>query len=59
MVCMVIIIESECVMRNSCDKEADLTEVVIDGEKVGCVKTLCYLGDTLDADVGPDLATTV
>ena len=46
-------------MCNRCDSTtqyADLTEdLVVDGEMVGCVKILCYLGDTLG---GADLATT-
>ena len=31
------------------------TTTIIDGETFGCVKILCYLGDTLG---GADLATT-
>ena len=27
-----------------------------DGETNGCVKSVCYLGDTLDGDGGADLA---
>ena len=49
-------------MWNRCDsttQEANLTEdLVVDGETFGCVKILCYLGDTLDGDDGLDLATT-
>ena len=30
----------------------------MDGETYGCVKSFCYLGDTLDADCGTDLAAT-
>ena len=40
-------------------QEADLAEdIVVDGETYGCVKRLCYLGDTLDGDGGADLAAT-
>ena len=40
-------------------QEADLAEeLVIDGKIDGCVKSLCYLGDTLDGDGGADLAAT-
>ena len=46
-------------MCNRCDsttQEADLTEyLVVDGETCGCVKILCYLGDTIS---GADFATT-
>ena len=31
---------------------------VVDGETYGCVKGLCYLGDTLDGNGGADLAAT-
>ena len=30
----------------------------MDGETYGCVKSFCYLLDTLDGDGGADLATT-
>ena len=37
--------------------EADLAEdLMVDGETYECVKSFCYLGDTLD---GGDLADTV
>ena len=37
-------------------KEADLAEdLVMDGETYGCVKSICYLEDTID---GADLAAT-
>ena len=40
-------------------QEADLTEdLSVDGETYGCVKSCCYLGDTLDGDGGADLAAT-
>ena len=45
-----------------CDEtiqEADLAEdLIVDGETYACVKSFCYLGDTLDRDGGPDLAAT-
>ena len=34
-------------------------DLVVDGETYGCVKSFCYLGDTLDGDGGADLAATV
>ena len=38
-------------------QDADLAEeLMVDGETYGCVKTFCYLGDTLDGDVGVDPA---
>ena len=46
-----------------CDRtiqEADVAEdLVVDGETYGCVKSFCYLGDTLDGDGGAYLAATV
>ena len=40
-------------------QEADLAEdLVVDGETYGCVKSFCYLADTLDGDGGADLAAT-
>ena len=30
----------------------------MDGETYGCVKSFCYLGDTLDGDGGADIAAT-
>ena len=40
-------------------QEADLDEyLMVDGETHGCVKSFCYLGDTLDGDGGADLAAT-
>ena len=39
--------------------EADLAKgLVVYGETYGCVKSFCYLGDTLDGDGGADLAAT-
>ena len=31
---------------------------MVDGETYACVKSFCYLGDTLDEDGGADLAVT-
>ena len=40
-------------------QEADLAgDLVVDGKAYGCVKSFCYLGDTLDGDGGVDLAAT-
>ena len=40
-------------------QEADIAEdLMVDGETYGCVKSFCYLGDTLDGDGGADLAAT-
>ena len=34
-------------------QEADLAEdLMVDEERYGCVKSFCYLGDTLDGDGG-------
>ena len=36
-------------------QEVDLAEdLMVDGETYECVKSFCYLGDTLDGDGGPD-----
>ena len=32
--------------------------LMVDGETYECVKSFCYLGDTLDGDGGADLAAT-
>ena len=32
---------------------------VVDGETYGCVKSFCYLGDTLDGECGVHLAATL
>ena len=32
---------------------------MVDGETYGCVKSFCYLGDTLDGDGGADLAEII
>ena len=40
-------------------QEVDLAEdLMVDGETYECVKSFCYLGDTLDRDGGADLAAT-
>ena len=40
-------------------QEVDLAEdLVVDGDTFECVKSFCYLGDTLDGDGGADLAAT-
>ena len=40
-------------------QEVDLADdLMVDGETYEYVKSFCYLGDTLDADVGADLAAT-
>ena len=40
-------------------QEADLAEnLVVDGETCGCIKSFCYLGDTLDGDGGADFDVT-
>ena len=40
-------------------QEADLAEdLMVDGERYGCVQSFCYLGDTLDGDGGADLSAT-
>ena len=31
---------------------------MVDGKTYACVKSFCYLGDTLDGDGGADLADT-
>ena len=45
-----------------CDRtnqEADIAKgIMVDGEMYGCVKSFCYLGDTLDGDGGVDFAAT-
>ena len=33
-------------------------DLMVDGETHECVKSFCYLGDTLDGDGGADLAAT-
>ena len=40
-------------------QEADLAgDLVVDGETYGCVKSFCYMGDTLDGDGRVELAAT-
>ena len=33
-------------------------DLIVDGETYGCVKSFCYLGDTLNGDGGEDLPAT-
>ena len=48
-----------CRRCNGTIQEVDLAEdLMVDGETYECVKSFCYLGDTLDGDGGADLATT-
>ena len=48
-----------CTRCDGIIKEADLAgDLVVDGETYGCVKSFCYLGDTLDGIGGVDLAAT-
>ena len=40
-------------------QEADLAEdLMLDAETYGCVKSICYRGDTIDGDGGADLTAT-
>ena len=40
-------------------QQSDLAEaLMLDGETYECVKSFCYLGDTLDGDSGAELAAT-
>ena len=40
-------------------QDVDLAEdLMVDGETYECVKTFCYLGDTLDGHGGADLVAT-
>ena len=40
-------------------QEVDQVEdLMVDGETYECVKSFCYLGDTLDGDGGVDFAAT-
>ena len=49
-------------MCRGCDgtiQEVDLAEdLMVEGETYECIKSFCYLGDTLDGDGGADLAAT-
>ena len=48
-----------CKRCNSTIQDAELAEdLVVDGERYGCVKNVCYLGDTLDVDGGANFAAT-
>ena len=42
-----------------CDGTIQEADLVVDGETYRCVKSFCYLGDTLDVDGGADLVGTV
>ena len=49
--------DSRCRRCDGTIQEADLDEdLMVDGETYECVKSFCYLGDTLDGDGGADLA---
>ena len=48
-----------CRRCNGTIQEADQAEdLMVDGDTYGCVKSFCYLGDSLDGDGGADLAAT-
>ena len=48
-----------CIRCDGTIQEVDLAEdLMVDGETYECVKSFCYLGDTLDGDGGADLAAT-
>ena len=48
-----------CRRYNGTMHEVDLAEdLMVDGETYACVKSFCYLGDTLDGDCGTELAAT-
>ena len=48
-----------CMRCDGTIKEADLAkDLMADGETYECVKSFCYLVDTLDKDGGADLAAT-
>ena len=48
-----------CRLCNGTIQEVDLAEdLMVDGETYECVKSFCYLGDTLDGDAGADFAAT-
>ena len=53
---------ADCFRYRRCDgtiQEVDLAEdLMVDGETYECVKSFCYLGDTLDEYGGADLAAT-
>ena len=40
------------------DTIQDLADLVVDGETYGCIKSFCYMGDTLDGNGGANLAAT-
>ena len=46
-----------CRRCNGTIQEVDLAkDIMVDGETYECLKSVCYLGDTLDGDGGADLA---
>ena len=48
-----------CRRCDGTNQEVDLAEdLMVEGETYECVKSLCYLGDTLDGDGGAELAAT-
>ena len=48
-----------CKRSDGTIQEADPSEdLVVDRETYECVKSLCYMGDTLDGDSAADLAGT-
>ena len=56
-VCVVRVVDNfRCSRCDGTIQEVDLTEdLMVDGETYECVKSFCYLGDTLDGDGGADL----
>ena len=54
-----VAIDFRCMRCDGTIKEADLAEdLMVNGETYGCVKSSCYLGDTLDGNGGTDLAAS-
>ena len=50
---------SRCRLYDGTVQQVDLAEdLMVDGETYKCVKSFCYLGDTLDGDGGAVLAAT-
>ena len=48
-----------CCLFDKCFNFTDLAkDLVVDNKTCGCVKSFCYLGNTLDGDGGSDLAAT-
>ena len=62
MVCVVLVAVADGFRYRRCDgtiQAVDLAEdLLVYGETYECVKSFCYLGDTLDGDGGADLAAT-